>query len=521
MARRRHLIRLTIYLIKKGLSKSESILVSAPGWKRTGISVDGKGIGQLHVEPQPAHLPSWTRFFAEARVHDGLFPPVSGASAVFFVTAAQRLFALTFGYGRHALQPGVWEERFGLLVTVNAIAPESLRSIDRKTFEENVRHTREQVSRRSSIAAFGFNVEQDLLRAVTGAPDDESLGATMTGMDALSVSAPIRLATLPGQLRRYLSLFRARDYLKHFAWIDQIGEVHDSALKDQLDNALLDRLRSSTRERTWLAVPEVVDFRDVAGFRYGMSRKREPFPDLHLSQFIDHIEDKEVTIDLLRATPIICYSESTDAELHRWTVFQCLYCEIDHDGQLILLSGGKWYRVARSFVDEVKKHFDRVPRSSLRLPICRETDELTYNTRVCAESKGRWALMDRKTVSVDAARDKVEFCDIYTSNRKLVHVKRYGGSSVLSHLFAQGVVSAELLTEEASFRRAVNRFLPASHKLPVVRARAADYEVIYAIVSRSKRELDLPFFSKVSLKVAVKRLRALGYAVSLAKVDAG
>jgi len=512
-------VRLTIYLIKSDLTRPAAISADVRG-KGTKVAVSGKVIGHLYVEAVPAHPPSWARFFEESSLSDDLFPPVSGASGVFLVRAGGRQFALTFGSGRHALLPGTWEERFGLLVTVNAIAPESLRSIDRKTFDENVRHTREQVSRRSSITAFGFNIEQDLLRAVTGAPGDKSLGVTMTGMDALGVSAPITLRTLPQCLERYLSLFTSHSYRQHFAWIDKIGEVHDAALKEDLDDALIDRLQSSARERTWLAVPEVVDWSDVAGFRYGTSRKRRPYTDLHLTQFMEHLGDNEITVDKLRATRIICYSDSSDAERHRWTVYQCLYCEIDRHGEVFLLSGGKWYRVAHSFVDEVKKFYDRVPRSPLDLPMCTEMDERGYNKRVCDQSKGRLVLMDRRLVRVDAYRDKVEFCDLYSRERQLVHVKRYGGASVLSHLFSQGVVSAELLAEEPAFRKAGNRLLPSSHKLPEMAVRASDYEVIYAVVSRSKSELDLPFFSKVSLRVAVKRLRALGYKVSLAKIEA-
>jgi uncharacterized protein (TIGR04141 family) len=514
-----NLARLAIYLLKKDFSKPQQVLSEKVRREGTPVVVGGKSIGHLYVEPQSSHAPSWAKFFDDARLPSQLFPSVSGASAAFIVRAGGRLFALTFGQGRHLLKPGVWEERFGLLVTVNAIAPESLRSIDRKTLDENVRHTREQVSRRSSIAAFGLNPEQDLLRAVTGAPDDDTLGAAMTGMDALNVSAPITLATLPDLLKRYLTLFGSNDYQKNFSWIDHIHEVHDAVLKQALDEALIDRLQASTRDRVWLAVPEVLDWTDVAGFRYGTSRRRDLQPDLHLAQFLDHVDGKELTIDRLRTTPVICYSESTDAERYRWPVLQCLYCEIDLSGDLYLLSVGKWYRVSQSFVDEVKQFYADVTRSSLVLPACSETDELAYNTRAAKESNGHIALMDRKIVRVDAARDKVEFCDLYTDDKELVHVKRYGGSSVLSHLFAQGVVSADLFVQDPNFRKSVNKHLPATHKLPTAAVRASDYEVVYAIVSRSKSALDLPFFSKVSLRVAVRRIRALGYNVSLAKIE--
>src|SRR2546425_6910223 len=32
---------------------------------------------------------------------------------------------------------------------------------------------------------------------------------------------------------------------------------------------------------------------------------------------------------------------------------------------------------------------------------------------------------------------RVEFCDLYTDSQDIIHIKRYGGSSVLSHLFAR------------------------------------------------------------------------------------
>lgn len=516
---RTRLARLTIYLLKETHSSPDLALTPATRQGGTPIAVAGISIGDLYLQPLPSHVPSWARLFADAVLPRDFFPLVSGASAVFLVPAGGRLFALTFGQGRYLLEPGSWEERFGLLVTVNAIAPESLRSLDRKTLDESVRHTREQVSRRSTIAAFGLNPEQDLLRAVDGSPVDDTLGAKMTGMDALNVSAPVTLSTLAAMLERYLALFGSNAYQTHFSWIDHIAEVSDVALKRTLDDALIARLGAGSHDRLWMAVPEVMEWDDVAGFRYGASKRPALVPDLHLSQFFDYAAGKEITMERLRSTQVICYSHSTDAERNKWNVLQCLYCEVDLGGVVYLLSGGKWYRVAQSFVDEVNAAFQRIPRSSVVLPPCSENDELAYNTRVAATSGSRIALMDRKVVRVDAARDKVEFCDLYTSDRQLIHVKRYGASSVLSHLFAQGTVSGELLAEVKVFRERVNALLPASHALPVDSVVPRDYEIVFAIVSRSPRDLDLPFFSKVSLRVAVKRLEARGYRVSLNKVS--
>src|SRR5439155_10506573 len=112
--------------------------------------------------------------------------------------------------------------------------------------------------------------------------------------------------------------------------------------------------------------------------------------------------------------------------------------------------------------------------------------------------------MDRENISHGGGYSKIEFCDLFSDKRQIVHVKHYGGSSVLSHLFYQGIVSGELFLADADFRTKVNDKLLKSHKLadPFKQPAAKDYEVVFAIISMSPKKLDLPFFSKVSLRNA-------------------
>ena len=49
---------------------------------------------------------------------------------------------------------------------------------------------------------------------------------------------------------------------------------------------------------------------------------------------------------------------------------------------------------------------------------------------------------------------------------------------------------------------------------------AARFEIVYAIVSESTKALNIPFFSKVNLRNADRRLKTFGYRVSLLKVQA-
>lgn len=117
-------------------------------------------------------------------------------------------------------------------------------------------------------------------------------------------------------------------------------------------------------------------------------------------------------------------------------------------------------------------------------------------------------------------KSSIEFCDVYSPDRKLIHMKRYGGSSVLSHLFSQGVVSATAFVRDEAFRKEVNKHLPSRMKLKNTRSRpnAADYEIAYMVTSRSLKPLWLPFFSRVTLRNAQMQLASFDYNVTLTKV---
>ena len=64
-----------------------------------------------------------------------------------------------------------------------------------------------------------------------------------------------------------------------------------------------------------------------------------------------------------------------------------------------------------------------------------------------------FALMDRKVIMIGGGRSRVEFCDLFSINNDIVHVKKYGGSSLLSHLFFQAIVSGESFLHEEDFRK--------------------------------------------------------------------
>jgi uncharacterized protein (TIGR04141 family) len=270
-----------------------------------------------------------------------------------------------------------------------------------------------------------------------------------------------------------------------------------------------------------MAVPEIVDWTRIQGFRFGGAKRGALVNDITFPNLLSEYPDEHITLDFLR-THYVREIDLNGVEIDHWPLYRCIYCEIERARETFMLNGGKWYQVMTDFVEEVNTSFARFPRYARELPHFSDASEAAYNERVATRERGRFALMDRERVQISGMSSPVEFCDLFTSHLDIIHVKRYGASSVLSHLFAQGMVSGELFAMNEAFRSRVRVLLPRSHKeLVNARGRPAQdaYRVVFAVVSQqSGNDLSLPFFSRVHARNARRRLEGLGYRVALAKI---
>jgi hypothetical protein len=80
---------------------------------------------------------------------------------------------------------------------------------------------------------------------------------------------------------------------------------------------------------------------------------------------------------------------------------------------------------------------------------------------------------------------------------------------------------ADRFLNEPTFRAEVNRFLPAAYRLPhtMTAPDPSTYRICFAIMSKEHGPLELPFFSKVSLRYAVKNLRRMGFKTTKLKIN--
>lgn len=346
---------LTIYLSKDN-RRPGSLIKGRDGIEQKMIPVGGGVRGRLLIKPPDGKPPSWASFFSE-HVDPNEFGEVSSCSAVLLVPVETRWAAVTFGQGRHLLWPDAFEDRFGLRVALNCIDETKIRSMDKQTFDAIARHTLEQASYEANAGEFGFDIERDMLRAVTGTPRNSDLGKRLTGMDALSAQVQVELRGLFDLLESYHHKFFDTSYQDSFPWVDQISEVSDPALESTLNEAVIKTIREQQFDRCWLAVPDIIDWSLVSGFRYSQANKSPELYDIHLKTYLASLKHpEELSLPRLKSSRVYCMNEN-DQILRSWSVFNCLYCELDYGGHSYVLNAGKWYALEKNFVKVVNDSF--------------------------------------------------------------------------------------------------------------------------------------------------------------------
>jgi uncharacterized protein (TIGR04141 family) len=482
------------------------------------------GVGVLYFKRSFSSTPNWvTNFFNDELTQqekDQLFTATSRALLVVKVQVKRksRFFCIPFGSGRFLMKEGIQEERFGLRTCLNILAEDKIRSIGKRTISQNPKASNEQISRASDASDFQIDIEKDLLQSITGHCTQKDFGRIITGKDSLSVSYKIDVRNVVKFLEKCLATYKRDDYKTNFDWIDQIKEIKGKKTVETLNTKLVSLLNNSSKD-VWLAPPEIIDWTDFAGFKYSTKKGDDLFEELNMHDLIGQAGGASLDIDYLNDQNITCWSNNTAEISHRWKTYKCLNAEVKKGRSVFILDSGKWYEIDKDFVSKVEAAYNLIPWSSLKLPAYKHTDEATYNVDVSTALSGY--CLDANNISHGGGYSKIEFCDVLTANKELLFVKRYSGSATLSHLFAQGYVTGELLLNDDAFRRKVVAELPRVYKkiVAVGEIEAKDYHLYYVIIAKGKKKISMPFFSKVNLKNSYRTLTNYGYKVSLCHVE--
>lgn len=491
--------------------------------------------GRFYRAPTVPKTPDWVGFIEP--IVAGSLGDVrsSSVSGLLLIRVEGRIFGFTFGFGRSLLDLSRIEHRFGLKVALNRVDPTQLRSLDTKAFEDLVVTTTTQVSKNAELPAFGVDVSRDILRAATGEPRDKTFAKRLSGSDGLVLNLETDAADLGALCAELLTAHSEDGYKADFDWIDQLMLVKDPRLIDSLDQAMVRELAGAEAVGTHMAVPEPINWEDIDAFKVAGAGRQE-YDDLDLAAYLSDLGDERsaLTLERLKDRRVSVRYARSDRFESKWSLYKCLVSEQRVDEALYVLIEGRWFGVSGSLVEDVDRFVEHIAEPAVTLPASRPGEkEGAYNKRVAEESDGAVVSLDAKIKRPGGAASGIELCDLLSQDGEFIHVKRKARSATLSHLFAQGSVSATTFFSDGTFRdqirEAIDKFedMDARGKwLGLVPPGSGDvdrsrYCVTYAVVANSNRPGRewLPFFSKLNLMQHGRQLSAYGFRVALGRVE--
>lgn len=505
----------------------------SPDARVTEIAVNAQyGLdGVLYIKNTHGQRPRWAEVIDSiaGRQVDELFNRTS--SAVLLIRKDGNVFAFTFGYGRFLLNMWRFEQDFGLKTALNTLDHQSLRSIDLHTLEDQPIQKKTQVARGSEASVFGVDIFRDVLRAVTGSPRQGVNYKNISGGDAIySFGLNMLVEEIPNIAANLLAYYQMELYTVSFGWVDNIRRVKNTEMLSTLDASLLEALKARD-DSLVITLPEIVEWDSVLGFSFTRS-KRELSPTIDACKYLDNLDEDAVSIESIRRDRL--YVTDVHENIFSYSIYSCIYYEIDSDDTKQILFGGKWYDIDKSFMRAINATLALIGLSDIHFPDVQTWEENKqskietegdYNKR--AAERLNCYLLDKKLVKSSKTTSPIELCDLLTSDKQLIHVKhRKGGSAGLSHLFAQGGVSAEIMLGDRAFRKDARRVLRgvdprASDLVPLDGLKGADYEIVFLILGDADACIieNLPFFSKVNLARVFENLSQRGFKVSIAGAE--
>lgn len=516
---------LTIYLLKASITDPLHAI-------RESADVDSREfhVGNLNGvffarRPDP-HPTEWLDFVEP--VAGGLLDgaEVSSMGCLVILPSEDRLFALAFGTGWSFISPHAFERNFGLKVVANAIDDGQLRVLDARSLDAVSLNQRMQTSRRSAISDFGMNLDRDMLTGVTGSAQSAGLlGKTIAGRDSLKIRRDIEWDDFGELLRELLLLWDSELYRdSYFAAIDHFGIVRDKELLQSLDERLQREIENGDAGNLCLAVPEMIAWENPI-FKYQKPRQGAPHEDIDWETYVDSVDEYgiDVTIELMKRQSVHCFIGDDDKLAYTWPVYSCLYVELVDGEDVFVLSSGAWCKIAGSYIESVNHDVMTIPGCSLALSATSLPDEDQYIDIHTGDNNPGYRKMHKEMISHGGGHGSIEFCDILSPSRHLIHIKRHGrrkGPEALSHLFSQGVVSSQLMMSDTQFRQKVNTKLQVAgcehlFEPHTDRLNGRDWEVVFVIIHHAMRSNDsLPLLSRINLRNAASRIRSLGMSVS-------
>lgn len=271
--------------------------------------------------------------------------------------------------------------------------------------------------------------------------------------------------------------------------------------------------------RLAIGVPEIIDWRG-AGFRFS----REPAETRpHSPELSGYLSTRSgpPTLTHLKSDRLLLFGGDSDEVIGSWSVYRALEWESQRDDRVFFLSEGRWFEIDAGFLSRIDARLKAIDPGGVTRPDFDPREwERDYNERLAAFAPGR-LMLDRKFAYFEDEAGQVEICDVFSVERDFIHIKRDFDAEGLSHLFAQGAVSAELFSFSQAFRDRARSLLASKSELagqiPIEKPEPRSFRIAFGIISDEpdRVPLQLPVFSRVHLAQIADLIERQGYLLTV------
>lgn len=524
----------SFYLLTRDCRRAEDALRADQrpgvpgGYREVATALAAEGV-RAFLAPDASRRPPW------ASALDGQIDELGGlrtqaTGMVLVAPVRDRLVAFTFGKGWFALDPDRYEWGFGLQLGARTLARDGLRQTEARRLDATARTRLTSYGQDQAVDVLTLDLEGDWVRRLSGrtARDaDGSGGDVVRAADSYQFRGPARLDTLLEEVGGLLDRWSSTRRTEAFAFVDNFRPVQrGSARVDDLDAELVDLLERGDVSALALAPAEAIDPTRVDRYELTVGRRTEVLADLDLPGLLAVLRGRSRRLGTafdrakLGATDHDGEVLVPSAPLRRWLV-----AERRHDDGMYVLNAGRWFVMARRYVDQVEAQVRAIPdvTEELGLPPWPPAlgPELTYNQRA-AQLDPRLLCLDQQTAPTEISPSTVEYCDLLRDDGTFIHVKRAERSQSLSHLWAQGHASADaLLGHDPRYRDGLRALLDRHAPDHPVQATLRPARVVYAVATADERPIHEALFTlaKISLLSYHRALTArLQIPVALAKI---
>jgi len=489
--------------------------------------------------------PDWVKHFQDkigGLDISEMFPQNQTSGASLFIQADTRIFAINFGtMGRFNVQWDAIDRNFGIYTAnkfLNCDESSTLKSAHSRVNETNpVNKQRQYGAEISNNQLFLTMEDNEALRELTvfnrGSDDIRRIIGKYGSLNVQFVfdeSEIPCIKRLPAKLKKILDIYRSvtKDDVKLlFKGLFPLNEQEAQELDLELSNQL-----TNSPDSFFLFEPEIdFDLSLVSKFKIKTDNGDSEKDELLLSNYLQLVANPQK--ENLKDDSILVLDED-DKQIKEWSVFECLYGEIERSGTNYILSHGEWFEIAKDRYERIVEKVDEIVDRVFQVPddvkdqtkaeiatiqqagqTQKINKENIFNSKFCNHLGG--VLFDEGRRQTTLYEDRFEICDVLTpADKTFFHVKYNYGASALSHLFNQGFVSAKSYAEfKGEYAAKVNAHIPNGQpQLP----NDPNDPCIHFLIINEKTADRLTFFSKMVLEDKVRTLEAMGFSVKVSWV---